>query len=73
MGDSVAKDAGDGQPIDKIVKPPDGIKHRILSETPPEKLVESMRESMNYMEPSSSLTSSAVKPAFKRGLPMFLA
>jgi len=56
MGDSVAKDAGDGQPIDKIVKPPDGIKHRILSETPPEKLVESMRESMNYMLETGTTT-----------------
>lgn len=56
MGDSVAKDAGDGQPIEKIVKPPDGIKHRILSETPPEKLVESMSESMNYMLETGTTT-----------------
>lgn len=56
MGDSVAKDAGDGQPINKIVKPPDGIKHRILNETPPEKLVESMRESMNYMLETGTTT-----------------
>ena len=33
IGDSVAKDLGDGESIDKIVKPPNGIKHRILSET----------------------------------------
>lgn len=56
IGDSVAKDAGDGQPIDKIVKPPDGIKHRILSETPPDKLVESMRDSMNYMLETGTTT-----------------
>ena len=33
MGDSIAKDCGDGRPIDEIVKPPHGMKHRILAET----------------------------------------
>lgn len=56
IGDSVAKDAGDGEPIDKIVKPPDGIKHRILRETPPGITVDSMKESMNYMLKTGTTT-----------------
>src|SRR5690606_33566091 len=42
LGDSVAQDIGDGEPLDKIVKPPNGIKHRILRETPREDLIKSM-------------------------------
>ncbi len=49
IGDSVAKDVGDGEPIDKIVKPPNGIKHRILSETSKLDIVRAMRSSMEYM------------------------
>jgi cytosine/adenosine deaminase-related metal-dependent hydrolase len=56
IGDSVAKDAGDGEPIDRIVKPPNGIKHRILRETPPEITVDSMKESMNYMLETGTTT-----------------
>ena len=56
IGDSVAKDAGDGEPIDKIVKPPNGIKHRILRETPHEITVDSMKESMNYMLETGTTT-----------------
>ncbi|KAF5089016.1 5'-deoxyadenosine deaminase [anaerobic digester metagenome] len=56
IGDSVAKDVGDGQHIDKIVKPPDGIKHRILNETPPEKIIESMRDSMRHMLETGTTT-----------------
>jgi len=56
IGDSVAKDLGDGEPIDRIVKPPDGIKHRILSETPPEEIVSSMQNSMKEMLQTGTTT-----------------
>jgi cytosine/adenosine deaminase-related metal-dependent hydrolase len=49
IGDSVAKDAGIGKPYEELVKPPDGLKHRILTSTPTEKLIQSMRESMQVM------------------------
>lgn len=49
LGDSVARDVGDGEPLDKIVKPPDGIKHRILRETPREDLIRSMKDSLQDM------------------------
>ena len=49
IGDSVAKDVGDGEPIDKIVKPPNGIKHQILQNTSPEAMMSSMRNSMKEM------------------------
>jgi cytosine/adenosine deaminase-related metal-dependent hydrolase len=56
IGDSVAKDVGDGEPIDKIVKPPNGIKHRILSETSPKYMITAMQSSMNYMLKTGTTT-----------------
>ena len=56
IGDSVAKDVGDGEPIDKIVKPPNGIKHRILSETSPEYMIRAMQSSMRYMLKTGTTT-----------------
>jgi cytosine/adenosine deaminase-related metal-dependent hydrolase len=56
IGDSVAKDVGDGEPIDKIVKPPNGIKHRILSETSPEYMIKAMQSSMEYMLKTGTTT-----------------
>ena len=44
IGDSVAKDVGDGYPIDQIVKPPNGIKHRILAETSSQNIIDAMTE-----------------------------
>ena len=56
IGDSVARDVGDGEPIDKIVKPPKGIKHRILEETEPSEIVNAMRSSMEFMLQTGTTT-----------------
>lgn len=56
IGDSVAMDLGDGEPIDKIVKPPNGIKHRILSETSDGEMIAAMKSSMNYMIQTGTTT-----------------
>jgi len=45
-GDSIARDVGDGKGIHEIVKPPDGLKHRILNETSSNKIIHEMRQSM---------------------------
>lgn len=49
MGDSIAKDIGDGKSIDKIVKPPDGLKHLILKESSPSKIINSIKGSIEDM------------------------
>ncbi|MFC7098649.1 amidohydrolase family protein [Halobaculum marinum] len=49
IGDSVAKEAGRGLDLDALVAPPDGLKHRILRNTPDEELVAAMRRSLRYM------------------------
>ncbi len=46
LGDSVAMDMADGKNIDEIVKPPFGIKHQILANTPDNLMLDSMKESM---------------------------
>ena len=49
LGDSVIKDIGDGLTIENIVKPPNGLKHRLLAEASPQQMVESMRSSLEEM------------------------
>ena len=56
IGDSIAQDMGDGKPINEIVKPPNGLKHKILSETPPERIIYEMRQSMKNMLATGTTT-----------------
>ena len=56
IGDSVAMDVGDGKTIDEIVKPPNGLKHQILSETSSSDLIESMKISMWEMLDTGTTT-----------------
>jgi cytosine/adenosine deaminase-related metal-dependent hydrolase len=49
MGDSVVKDIGDGESIEKIVKPPNGLKHQLLNSANPQDIINSMRSSLNEM------------------------
>lgn len=49
LGDSVAKDIGDGEPIENVVKPPNGLKHRLLAKTDPSDIRSSMRNSLKEM------------------------
>jgi cytosine/adenosine deaminase-related metal-dependent hydrolase len=56
MGDSIAKDVGDGKNIDEIVKPPNGLKHRILDKSKPFEIINSMKKSMEDMLRSGTST-----------------
>ena len=56
LGDSVAMDMADGKPIDEIVKPPFGIKHQILANTPNNLMLDSMKESMWEMLSTGTTT-----------------
>jgi cytosine/adenosine deaminase-related metal-dependent hydrolase len=56
MGDSIAKDVGNGKSIDEIVKPPHGLKHQILRESKPSDIIKSMKNSMNDMLRSGTST-----------------
>ncbi|NYB51320.1 MAG: amidohydrolase family protein [Methanobacteriaceae archaeon] len=56
LGDSVAKDIGDGETIDKIVKPPHGLKHKLLSASSPQDIITSMRGSMEDMLQTGTTT-----------------
>lgn len=49
LGDTVAMDEGDGRPLDEIVRPPDGIKHRILESSTPDELEGAMGSSVDFM------------------------
>ncbi len=49
VGDSVAKEAGEGLTMEELVAPPDGLKHRILRSTDRADLVEGMRRTLQFM------------------------
>ena len=49
VADSIAKEAGRGLSLDELVAPPDGLKHRLLRETPRDRKVAAIRRSLRYM------------------------
>jgi len=49
LGDSLAKEAGEGLDLDALVAPPDGLKHRLLQEADGDALVAGMARSLRYM------------------------
>jgi len=56
LGDSVAMDMGDGRPLAELVKPPNGLKHHILTDTPRSVMLESMKKTMWEMLRSGTTT-----------------
>ena len=56
IGDSIAKEAGEGLSLDELVAPPDGLKHRLLREASHEQKVAAMARSLRYMESSGTGT-----------------
>ena len=56
VGDSVAKEAGVGLPIDDVVSPEKGLKHKILAKTPDANVIVAMRESLKDMVRSGITT-----------------
>jgi cytosine/adenosine deaminase-related metal-dependent hydrolase len=49
LGDSIAKEAGEGLSLDELVAPPDGLKHRLLRRASADELVAAMRRSLRMM------------------------
>jgi len=56
IGDSIAKEAGEGLSLDELVAPPDGLKHRLLREASREAKVDAMARSLRYMESTGTGT-----------------
>jgi cytosine/adenosine deaminase-related metal-dependent hydrolase len=50
IGDSIAKEAGEGLTLEELVAPPDGLKHRLLREADRDELVAAMGDSIEFME-----------------------
>lgn len=50
IGDSIAKDAGEGLSLTELVAPPDGLKHRLLRNADRADLVAAMEQSARFME-----------------------
>ncbi|WP_281774433.1 amidohydrolase family protein [Methanobacterium formicicum] len=56
LGDSVVKDIGDGKSIADIVKPPHGLKHRLLARAQPPDVINSMKSSLQEMLDTGTTT-----------------
>ncbi|MDI9623695.1 MAG: amidohydrolase family protein [Methanothermobacter sp.] len=54
--DSILKDLGDGKSLDEIVKPPMGLKHRILENTKDKDIIEASRASIMEMISAGTTT-----------------
>ena len=54
LGDTVAMDVPAEGSLEELVTPPDGLKHRILASTPPDRLIEGMRASISAMQASGT-------------------
>ncbi|QOS12347.1 amidohydrolase domain protein [Haloferax gibbonsii] len=50
LGDSIAKEAGEGLSLDDLVAPPDGLKHRLLRAASTEEKAAAMHRSLRMME-----------------------
>jgi cytosine/adenosine deaminase-related metal-dependent hydrolase len=49
LGDSIAKEAGEGLSLEELVAPPDGLKHRLLRAADHEEVVAGIRRSLEFM------------------------
>ncbi|MEF8973911.1 MAG: amidohydrolase family protein [Haloarcula sp.] len=54
IGDSVAKEAGEGLSLDALVAPPDGLKHRLLRDASRDDLVAAMERTLSFIEGSGT-------------------
>ncbi len=54
IGDSIAKEAGEGLTLDELVAPPDGLKHQLLRQAPRDELIAHMRYSARLMQNSGT-------------------
>ncbi|WP_418286108.1 amidohydrolase family protein [Halorubrum sp. DTA46] len=56
IGDSIAKEAGEGLSLDELVAPPDGLKHRLLRSASHAEKVAAMARTLRYMEATGTGT-----------------
>lgn len=56
IGDAIALDVGDGLKIDEIVKPPHGLKHKILDSSSDEDIILTMHNAMKLMLETGTTT-----------------
>ena len=56
IGDSIAKEAGEGLSLDELVAPPDGLKHRLLRAATREEKAAAMARTLRYMESTGTGT-----------------
>lgn len=71
IGDYIFKDRGMGLPLRELVKSPDGLKHRLLSEASPEDLIRGMRGAEDEMIRSGTTSFIDFREQGAQGIRMF--
>ncbi len=56
IGDSIAKEAGEGLTLEELVAPPDGLKHQLLAQATEEELRAAMTETLRFMQQAGTGT-----------------
>ncbi len=54
IGDSIAKEAGEGLTLEELVAPPDGLKHQLLRDSSRAELVAAMDSTISFMDSSGT-------------------
>lgn len=55
IADTVGMDTPIDRPLAELVAPPNGLKHRLLRETPPDRLVSAMQDTIRFMKATGTL------------------
>ncbi len=56
IGDSIAKEAGEGLTLEELVAPPDGLKHQLLRSASRAELLSAMESTIRFMESAGTAT-----------------
>jgi len=68
IADTVGMDTKIDRPLAELVAPPNGLKHRLLRETPPDRLVSAMRDTISFMKATGTLGFADFREGGKAGV-----
>lgn len=68
IADTVGMDTPIDRPLAKLVAPPNGLKHRLLREMPPDRLVYAMQDTIRFMKATGTLGFADFREGGKAGV-----
>ncbi len=68
IADTIGMDTKIDRPLAELVAPPNGLKHRLLRETPPDRQVSAMRDTIRFMKATGTLGFADFREGGKAGV-----